>query len=112
MTKGDAESERGTPDRIGCYAGFALAVEFKQPGTYGKRSRQVVQRHQLQRWRNAGAVAVYVDSPRRMREVLDAISDARVRAELDRQVFPAREVNERFPLAPAPPPVHVKEMSL
>ena len=57
-THGDPFTRAGTPDIIGAYRGRAFAFEVKRPG--GKPT--ALQVHELERWRQAGAVVGVVTS--------------------------------------------------
>lgn len=54
----------GTPDLLACIAGVMYAIEVKRPGNKPTK----LQEHRLKQWRDAGAVAVWVDS-------VDALAD-------------------------------------
>lgn len=62
---------RGTPDVMACIGGRMLVVECKAPGY----DLQPVQRVQLQKWQNAGALAGWVRSVAHLEELLTHLDD-------------------------------------
>jgi len=60
--KSTATTERGIPDRIGCINGRFVALEFKRSqGEAAKtEGRIVLQRYNLAKLRDAGAIALFV----------------------------------------------------
>lgn len=110
LTKGDSDLVRGTPDRIGCYRGIPLALEFKRPGELGSRERRISQGTQLRRWRDAGAVAVYIDTLDQVKEILALLDEYLVTP-----ITPISGaalvdlVNRAHPLPPIPAITHVED---
>lgn len=62
---------RGTPDVIACIQGRLIMVECKTIGY----DLQPVQRAQLQKWQNAGALAGWVRSVAHLEELLSHLDD-------------------------------------
>jgi hypothetical protein len=66
---GSPMGRRGIPDRLFCYRGRFLAVEFKQPG----KKATPLQAHELQQIRDAGGVAIVASDTDAIESVLDQI---------------------------------------
>jgi hypothetical protein len=62
---------RGTPDVLGCLEGRMLTIECKRIGY----DLQPVQRAQLQKWQDAGALAGWVTSVEHLEQLLDHLHD-------------------------------------
>lgn len=61
----------GTPDLIACVRGRMVVVELKRPG----KTPTAAQLGQLRAWQDAGALAGWVDSGRRLDDLLDHVDD-------------------------------------
>jgi Holliday junction resolvase len=68
-THGTVAGRRGIPDWLICHRGRFLAIETKQPGAYPGR----LQRHELDRVRRAGGLAIVAHSADDVRDALDTI---------------------------------------
>ena len=71
---GNEYSEAGIPDLLVCYRGMFLAMEVKQPGKYPTR----LQRVQLQRFKDAGAITGVVRSVEDVEGLVSAIEAQRL----------------------------------
>lgn len=70
-THGSAYGRRGIPDIVGSYRGRCLAIEVKAPG----RPLAAIQRYELGRASQAGAVAIRADGVGAVVAVLDEIEE-------------------------------------
>ena len=66
---GNEYSEAGIPDLLVCFQGMFLALEIKRPGAYPTRLQKV----QLQRFKDAGAIAGVVRSVEDVETMIAAI---------------------------------------
>lgn len=70
VVKGDANSKKGTPDRLACYRGWFMALEFKKVG--GAPPTKIQQRR-LQEIKDAGGFAEVITSVGSVEAILDTI---------------------------------------
>jgi len=67
------EQGRGIPDVLGVAWGRSLAIEVKRPGDKGATA---IQKHELEQWRKAGAIATVirtVDEAKQLLRILQPI---------------------------------------
>ena len=66
---GNAFSGAGTPDITACYRGRHIEIEVKRPGEKPKK----LQLYELEKWREAGAVAVWVESLDEVKQLMEGL---------------------------------------
>jgi Holliday junction resolvase len=70
-THGTVAGRAGIPDIVGAYRAWPIAIEAKQHGNYPTR----LQRHELERARRAGAIAIVAHDVHAVEAMLDAIDE-------------------------------------
>jgi hypothetical protein len=73
---GTVAGDTGTPDRIACYRGIFLAIEWKRPGARLTYRASAKQRWHVGRIQAAGGIAIVADDLEHLCAVLDRIDDA------------------------------------
>jgi Holliday junction resolvase len=69
-------SGQGEPDLVGCYMGYAIAIECKQQGPKPTK----LQEFRIREWKRAGAIAFWTDFPAEALRTVQTEANNRERA--------------------------------